>query len=192
MFRMLVVVIAVLSVIGCGGKQQESAGDTSSGQSESESRSMIPEKVEKPSEIVGVSLVPRFDEAGNLSEFAVAKGQRFEFFVIADVPEPFHTSASQFSVELPAGVTVVGTVNFHDRALTMGDYLSDYAMAYQCAPPGKFYLVKFTCETDATFAGGMIRTREGVTGEAKPYIGFVTCEEERLPAAGGTATLNLK
>ncbi len=190
MFRMFVVVIAVLSVIGCGGKQQESAGDTSSGQSES--RSMIPEKVERPSEIVGVSLVPRFDEAGNMSELAVAPGGKVEFFVIADVPEPFHTSASQFSIELPAGVSVVGTVNFHDRVLTMGDYLSDYAMAYQCAPPGKFYLVKFRCETDATFAGGMIRTREGVTGEAKPYIGFVTCEEERLPAAGGIATLKLK
>lgn len=196
MFRMFVVVMAVLSLIGCGGKQQESAGGASSGQTSGQSgsapRAMIPEKVEEPTEIVGVFVVPRFDEAGGMSELAIAAGEKFDVFVIAEFPEPYYISAAEFSIELPAGVSVLRAVNFLTRALTMGDYMSDYAMAFECTPPGKFYLVKFTCETDATFAGGTIRTREGVTGGSKPYIGFVTCESERLPAAGGVATLKLK
>jgi hypothetical protein len=203
MFRILVglmmIACLVVTAAGCGGGEKEE-GDlpevthTPSKAPEGQSRSMIPEKVEKPRTVVNVFLRPYLDEAGELTELAVTPGETFPLYLFAEYKEPYHISAVEFRLDLPEGVQIGTQEKFRERALTMGEVGSDFVLAFQCAPPGKYYVMKFTCHTFEDFEGGEISVTPGVNSQGESFLGYVACEPEtlKLPATGGSVKLTKK
>lgn len=192
MLRVLLVLLTIVSFAACGGKNETETTQTQS--QASQGRSIIPDKVDTPVTATNVFLRPYFDENGTVSELAVAPGETFTVFVVAEYEKPYSMSAAEFSLAVPAGVSVKEIANFMEKALTMGEYKTDYVMAFGCQPPRKFYLVKFVCSAEAEFAGGSIKTAPGINVRDESYLGFVSCEPqiEKVPATGGTATLTRK
>lgn len=204
MFRTLMVlfITALLAVsAGCGGQEnggQSSSSDTrsesnesSTPQSREESRPMIPEPLEV---VEGVEMNLYFDEAGTETEKAVAPGEMFAFYVVAEYKDPYHINAAEFRIDLPDGVEVVGSSKFTEKALTVGSWDSDFSMAFECQPPGKQYLMKYNCAVGPDFTGGDIEITPGVKSAGISFLGFVSCKPttEKLPAKGGSATLAVK
>jgi hypothetical protein len=183
---------------GCGSGDDGDAGADKAPQVQVEvqqqSHSMIPPAVEPPEAIEDIYVNPYFDEAGSITELAVAPGDTFSLYIFGETIEPFHVAATEFRFDVPAGVVVVGKKTFNDRVLTMGDYSSDFVMGYQCTPPGKFNLMRYTCKVLDDCRGGKIELSPGVNAEGVSFLGFVACkpETERLPATGGSATLTIK
>lgn len=190
----------VLPISGCSSDNNDTAaGDDSKTQStakaiDSESRSMIPPKEETPEAIAGVLIRPYFDAAGGATELAVAAGQSFDLYVFAEYPPPYRVSAAEFRLELPAGVRVVEERKFNDKALTMGNHKTDFVMAFECVPDGKFHLIKYTCAAESAFKGGKIEVAPGVNAIGVSFLGFVTCEpdNQKIDAEGGSVTLTSK
>lgn len=205
MYRTLIFILAaglVAMVAGCGGDGNDTAQNTAQKTEtavthtadkapESQSRTMIPDALEA---VEGMALGVYFDEAGTVSEKAVAAGELITFYVTAEFKEPFHVNAAQYRVEVPDGIQVVGETKHSDRVLTVGSWESDFSIAFECRPPGKFYLVKYSCTVGPEFAGGVIKVTPGVNPHGISYLGFVSCKPttEKLPAKGGSATLAKK
>lgn len=191
MFRVFFALLLIVSMMGCGSKN-ESEG-THDHSSTGQSRSMIPDKVDTPA-APNTFLRPFFDEQGTVSELAVAPGEPFAVYVVAQYEKPYSMSAAEFSLELPEGVTVLEEIKFFEKALTMGQYDTDFVMGFSCEPPRKFYLMKYMCSTGTDFAGGVVKTLPGVNERDQSYLGFVSCEPqvEKISATGGTATLTRK
>jgi hypothetical protein len=129
-----------------------------------------------------------------VTEKAVSQGDRFELYVFLGYPEPYHVNALEYRLELPAGVSILAEAKFDSHALTIGNPLEDFSMAYQCAPPGKYHVMKYECLAGEGFAGGEVRTTPGVNKHGKLFLGVVACQEEptKIPAQGGTAVLTVK
>jgi hypothetical protein len=197
--KMVVVVCLAVLVVGCGGDGDTGEETASSKSYRPEPKgeslgSQIPEAIEPLEIIEGVELVPYFDEAGTVSEDAVAPGELFTFYVFVGSPEPYHISALEYRLELPVGVRIVGGTKFDDKALTAGNALDDFSMAFQCRPPGKFYVMKYECIAEDSFTGGAINITPGVRTSGKTFLGVVACSPEimRLPGAGGSLLLSRK
>jgi len=155
---------------------------------------MIPEKVEKPEVVVDVFLRPFLDAAGELTELAVAPGGTFDLYIFAEYEEPYFVSAAEFRVDLPNGVQLGSQEKFRERVLTMGNAETDFVLAFECAPPGKFFLMKYTCNTFVDFEGGEISITPGVNASGASFLGYVACQPEtlKLPATGGSVKLTVK
>lgn len=205
MFRIFVGIVMLICLVapvtGCGGGEDETAASdppavthTPSQPAEGSSRSMIPEKVEKPEIAVDVFLRPFLDAAGELTELAVVPGETFELYVFADFKDPYSVSAAEFRIDLPDGVQLGSQEKFRERALTMGNAESDFVLAFECATPGRFFLMKYTCATFVDFKGGEISVTPGVNAAGASFLGYVTCQPEtlKLPATGGSVKLTVK
>jgi hypothetical protein len=199
MNRFIVVLVALLLAAGCGGGE----GETSSTEDHSghdhtagttTGREAIPEA--PPSEAVaGVSMLAYLDEAGSLTEMALASGDVFSFYVFADIQGHHHTSAAQFALSIPNGVTVIGEEKFSPQALTVGKLTDLFAMAYECHESGRFMLMKLACRVGDEFVGGQMGLRSGVDAQGTAFLGYATCGEgpaQKLPASGGAVTLTKK
>ena len=195
---------ALLFAAGCSGEGDDAGGATETAQTPAQSppttppstqgRAAIPEQIAGPA-ADDVVIQPFFDVGGNSTTLAVAPGENFSFYVFAEYAEPFHMTAAQYRVVLPAGVSILHEVKFSDRALTMGSYTESYSMAFECHKPGKWFLVKFNCLADDTFDGGKIEIVKAVPAQGDPYLGFVSCNTEtpeKIPANGGSVSLNKK
>jgi hypothetical protein len=186
-------------LMGCGGEEGD-AGDQTRSQSsrpQPQGQSTGPRISEKvvPLDIVeGFELMPYFDDAATTIERAVSPGEMFSFYVFVGYPEPYHVSALEFRLEMPKGVRILGETKFDDQALTVGNPLDDFSMAFTCRPPGKFHVVKYQCIAEDSFAGGEISTTPGVRANGKTFLGVVACSPEvhRLPAQGGSLILTKK
>jgi hypothetical protein len=190
----------VLPISGCSSDKNDTAAESGSQTqstakaTDSESRSMIPPKEKTPEQIAGVFIKPYFDAAGSVTDLAVAAGQSFDFYVFAEHPDLYHVSAAEYRLKLPAGVRVVEESRFNDKALTMGNHKTDFVMAFECVPEGKFHLMKYTCAVESVFKGGKIEITPGVNAIGISFLGFATCEpdNQKLPAEGGSVTLTSK
>ena len=198
--RMVVAVSFAMLVLGCGGEEGGAGDQAASPQSsrpQPQGQSTGPRISEKvvPLDIVeGIELMPYFDEAATTIERAVSPGETFSFYVFVGYPEPYHVSALEFRIGLPKGVRIVGEMKFDDQALTVGNPLDDFSMAFTCRPPGKFYVMKYDCLAEESFAGGEISTTPGVRANGKTFLGVVACSPEvhKLPAQGGSLILTKK
>jgi len=205
MFRlfvgMAVLVCLVAPVVGCGG-----GGDDASDDQKVSSTTIRPQPKEKPvgerieekpepvDVIEGFEIKPYFDKYASSTERAVSPGDRFELYVVLGYPDPYHVNALEYRLELPAGVIILGESKFDSQALTIGDPLEDFSMAYQCMPPGIYHVMKYECQAGADFTGGEFRTTPGVNKYGKVFLGVVTCDGEakKMPAQGGTAVLKME
>jgi hypothetical protein len=205
MFRLFVgtVVAACLAVplVGCGGGEEGAPGDqAASSQSHRpvpQGESKGPRITEKPPAldiVEGVEIMPYFDEAGTAIEGAVSPGELFSFYIFVGYPEPYHVSAVEYRIDLPDGVRILGGTKFDDHALTVGNPLDDFSMAFTCRPPGKFYVMKYECLAEEGFAGGEVSITPGVRTSGKTFLGVVACSPEvyKLPAQGGSLILTKK
>jgi hypothetical protein len=198
MHRFIVVTAVLLLVAGCGGGEGEnssSGADHDHTASTTPGREAIPATPLEADVTAGVNLLPYLDEAGTVSESAVVPGEEFKVYVFAQVEGSFQVSAAQFSMAIPAGVTVTSKQKFSERALTVGELSDLYAMAFQCHESGRFLLLTLTCVADEEFAGGEMTLRAGVDAQGTAFLGFATCGDEhpqKLPAGGGAVTLTLE
>jgi len=205
MFRVLVgmavLVFLVAPVVGCGGGGDDASDDqkvsttTSRPQPQKKSSgARIEDKAEPLDVIEGFEIKPYFDAYASSTERAVSPGDGFELYVFLGYPDPYHVNALEYRLEMPAGVNIVAESKFDSHALTIGNPMEDFSMAYQCMPPGKFFVMKYECQAGPDFTGGEFRTTPGVNKYGKLFLGVVTCqgEAEKIPAQGGTAVLNLE
>lgn len=201
--RRIALLVAVLFIVaGCSSGEGDS-GDTQTAQQPSATdqpkpgtgQARIPEVQELPETTEGVSLRPYFDAEGTKETLAVAPGENFSFYVVAEYVEPYHIAAAQYRVELPDGITILGDEKFDAQVLTMGQYQQSFSMAFACLDPGKRQLIKINCKADESFSGGEIQVADAVPGQGPPFLGFVTCghgQPQKLPAHGGNARLDKK
>ena len=198
MKRIIVVLVALMLAVGCGGGEGEtSSTDDHAGHDHTAGtgRAAIPEAPPQADGVEGVSLLVYLDEAGSLTEMALASGDVFTLHVFADIQGHIHTSAAQFALSIPKGVSVIGEEKFSPQALTVGKLTDLFAMAYECHESGRFLLMKLTCRVDDQFAGGDMGLRAGVDAGGNAFLGFATCGEgtpQKLPANGGAVTLTSK
>jgi len=199
MNRILVVLVALLLAAGCGGGEGDSGSaqhsDAPPSGSNTPGREAVPDIPPMADATAGVSLLPYLDEAGSVTEMALAANDVFTIHVLAEIDGHTHTSAAQFAMSVPPGISVIGEQKFSPRALTVGKYSDLFAIAYECHESGRFLLMKFTCRVDDTFKGGELTVRDGVDAEGTGFLGFATCgggQAQQLPATGGAVTLTLK
>jgi hypothetical protein len=201
MFRKLGVAVLFVCLAawlaGCGGNDEGASNErtttarASQPTPEEKSREAIPEAPEPLDVMEGIEINPYFDEAGELSEMAVSPGKFFTFYVFVQYEEPFYISAAEYRLELPKGVSIVGETKFKEDALSVGDPLNDYSIAFGCIEPGKYYLVRYKCMADEQFTGGEIKVTPALTKQGNLFLGFACCQPDivKLPAKGGTAVL---
>jgi hypothetical protein len=203
MFRVLITIMLLMICTGCGSKEESAGGEqtqtaskagSQTGSHEGESRSMIPDKVEPATTTEGVFIRPYFDEQGTVTETSVAPGETFTLYVHAEYEEPYHMSAVEYRIGLPAGVRIESSTPFLGKAVVVGDYTKDFILAFGCEPPRKYYLVKYECAVDERFAGGAITLAPGVNEVGVEFLGFVSCRPgtEKIPVAEATAILKTK
>jgi hypothetical protein len=142
--------------------------------------------------IEGLSLNPYFDEAGTQTEIAVARGEQFKLYIMATTVDPYSTMSAQIRLQMPPGIKVLYTVEHEKKLSSFGQYDFNYMVAYECAPPGRFVVVSYVCETQADFQGGEIHVLPGFLADNATFLGFATCEFAEVRASGGIATLKLK
>jgi hypothetical protein len=205
MLRLLIVFVAAVSLVvslaGCGGGEgdatEEHTAHTPDAATDVQGRPMIPPASEDAGPVEGVYTNLYFDEAGTITELAVAPGETFDLYLFAEYPKPYIVASAEYRLVLPQGVTIFGHEMFRDRCLTMGTYKKDFAITFECdtPTPGKFYIMKYACRAESDFQGGEIRAAEGVNDKGKGFLGFIACEEpqlRRLRSKGGVATLTMK
>jgi hypothetical protein len=142
--------------------------------------------------VEGLFLNPYFDEAGTKTELAVAPGAQFKLYIFAETIEPYSTNAIQYRITLPDGVQILGTDEFEHKSVSTGVPTTNYMLAYDCQPPGRFRLVTYLCQATPEFKGGEVQVLDGLLASGISFVGFVSCEFVELRAAGGTATLRRK
>jgi hypothetical protein len=202
--RQLVAILLPIIVltIGCGGNEEttesragipEKATTTSA--QESPGRQAIPP--EMPDAVEGLSIAPFFDEAGTVTELAVAPGELFNVYIVVAHPG-YEMSSAQWRMTIPDGVTMLGETRLFEHSLSIGDYDNIFAVTYPCQTSSEPYaVIKYNCMVTPEFQGGTIETVKAVSMHEEkdpPFIGFATCGVERdmVPAHGGTATLTSK
>lgn len=199
--------LLVFGVWGCGDQSGEKAAETG-GQETSENPSasaqlppadvtstpgdqLAVEPVESMP-LEGMFIKPYFDVDGAVTEMSVKAGEEFSFGVWAETVEPYTTNAAQYSLDLPSGVRVRSVNEFAAKKASIGSYLDNYQIAYECQPSGRFRLVEYFCVADPEFKGGELKVVPGFDSRGVPYLGFSTCDFQHGPAAAGSATLKLK
>ena len=200
MNRIIVALVVLLLAAGCGGGEGETSttedhSDHDHTAGTSTGRSAIPEAPPQSDAVEGVSMLAYLDEAGALSEMALAPGDVFTFHIFADIQAHIHISAAQFALSIPKGVTVIGEEKFSSQALTVGKLTDLFAMAFECHESGRFLLMKIECRVDDQFAGGEMGIRAGVDAQGTAFLGYATCGEgpaQKLAASGGAVTLTSK
>lgn len=195
----VVCLVAVLSGCGGGGEDGASGDQSASTQTsrpapEEQSIAAIPPEAEKLDVLEGFEINPFFDEGGSTSELAVSPGERFSFFVFMQYEEPFHVAAIEYRIDLPTGVKIQSESKFNANALSVGDPLTDYALAFGCMAPGKYLVMTYTCLAEAEFVGGEIKMTPGLNQQSTLFLGMATCkpDEIKIPAKGGVAVLTKK
>lgn len=188
----LFVLICVLFV-GCGEKQNQET-PTRGRRVSPPNATPIPRLSEGPSvsPIEGVTIEPAFDEAGEVSELAVAPGEMFAIYVVGfNRHEP--TTAAQYRMVLPEGVRVLGEEHMARKRVTLGKWDGNFMIAYNCIDAEKpFWISRYNCLAEESFSGGTVETAIGVPREGKAFLGFSTCEHREMAASGGTAQLKRK
>lgn len=196
--RALVAVFVLVPLTGCGGGgdssvDRQSRAESARPQPKGESSGPRIEEKAEPLEVPeGFEIKPYFDEDATLTQRAVSPGERFELYIVLGYPDPHHVNALEYRLEFPAGVSIVAESKFDHNALTIGDPLEDFSIAYRCIPPGKYYVMRYECEVGEEFAGGEIRTTPGVNKYGNLFLGVVTCDGDpvKVPAEGGIALLS--
>ena len=140
----------------------------------------------------GLALNPYFDEAGTQTDIAVAPGEQFKVYIMAQTVEPYPTGSAQLRLQLPPGVNVLYTVETDHKLSSLGRYDFNYMIAYDCTPPGRFVVVSYVLQADADFKGGKVEVLPGFLSDNATFLGFATCEFIEVRASGGTATIKLK
>jgi hypothetical protein len=196
--------LLVLGVAGCGEKKtgEEPAATTAQETQEAPSAaSQLPpaDVTAKPGTEVGTEPVtmplaglyirPFFDAKGTVTELSVAVGGKFSVGVWAETVAPYQTNAAQYRLELPAGVRVTSTQELAAKSVSMGNYATNFQIAYDCQPSGRFLIVEYLCVADPEFKGGEVKVNPGFDAQGSPYLGFSTCDFVLAPSEGGSAML---
>lgn len=194
MLRTAIAIIIGLLLAGCGGNESENQ-QAERGRRISPPNSTPVKRVDEGparTAIEGVSITPYFDEAGEVEELAVAPGEMFTIYVIGvNKHEP--TTAAQYRLVLPDGIRVLGEEQMPERRLTLGEWGSNFMIAYNCKESEEpFWICRYTCVAEEEFAGGRVETAIGVPAEAPAFIGFSTCEHREMAASRGSAQLKRK
>jgi hypothetical protein len=195
-------IVLLLGAEGCQKKSETTESNAPPAGSGSVADQLPPKDVtSQPGEVIasidmhtpleGVYLRPYLDEAG-ATERAVAVGEAFDVYLYSETVEPYSTNAAQFRMDLPPGVKVTGVMETEHRSISMGNYATNYSIAYECQPAGKFLLMTFHCVAEPGFRGGEILIAPGLPGQNESYLGYSTCEYYHAPANGGKATLKQK
>ena len=201
LFLVTLVAVALL-VSGCSKK--EGSSDSQATGDEAAAKMMPPKEViatpgteaipgtdvpEVP--MPGVFLDPFFDEAGTKSEIAVAPGERFDLYIMAQT-DTFHTQTTQLRLQLPPGLFVKYTVETDQKLSSIGKPDYNYIVVYNCTPGGRYVIVSYLLEVAEDFKGGTIQVLPGFNNDNATFLGFGTCEFWEIRAAGGSATVKLK
>jgi hypothetical protein len=200
---LLVCAVLLIGVVGCAKDEapaEQAAADepgTIAGQLPPADVTSQPgdAMIEDPGQVFpveGLYLNPYLDDAGTKTELAVKPGEPFQLNIFGETVEPYSTNAIQYRIALPAGVILMGTNEFEHKSVSTGDPQTNYMLAYDCQPAGRFRLATYFCRVDENVTGGEVRLLEGLPASGINFIGFVSCEFVELRATGGTATLTLK
>lgn len=202
--RLLVALFGVLLIAGCGTEREDNAQTTRQSASaerppqptpnppRTESREMIPDVDIIPE---GVSLRPFFDEAGTVTELAASVGDEVNIFIYIETPEPIRASACAFRMVIPAAVDLMRERKFADGTLSIGNWDTNYSLAWPCRPVGRFWVVHYVFTVTDSFSGGEFTTTDGFAENATMFIGLGTCHGnsgDTMRSAGGTITLTAK
>jgi hypothetical protein len=195
--------LLVLGVAGCGEKTGEESTATTAQETQEAppAASQLPpadvtakqgtevgtEPVTMP--LAGLYIRPFFDDKGTVTELSVAVGSKFSVGVWAETVAPYQTNAAQYKLELPAGVRVTSTQELAAKSVSMGNYASNFQIAYDCQPSGRFLIVEYLCVADPEFKGGEVKVNPGFDAQGTPYLGFSTCDFVLAPSEGGSAML---
>jgi hypothetical protein len=199
MKKFVVLCLALFVVFSCSKKEEEKAAEVAGdvrGESaivpRGEPKSMIPgEELSEMERLANAYLRPYFDDAATQTEKAVAPGDRFEMYVFAEYDRNYLMSAAEYKVTLPEGVKILSSTNCDSTILQFGNPEGDFMIAFHCAYGPKMWLVKYECSADESFAGGVIKTEEGM---AMHYLGLTMCDVSKtlIRAKPGEAVLRLK
>jgi hypothetical protein len=200
-----VVLTAVVGLGLCGCSKKAANQEQASGsKTENISQGMMPDTTGAPKQeavpmsdvpetaVDGLALNPYFDEAGTKTEIAVAPGEQFKLYIMAQTVEPYPTGSAQLRLQLPPGVNVLYTVETDHKLSSLGRYDFNYMIAYDCTPPGRFVVVSYVLQADQDFKGGKVEVLPGFLSDNATFLGFATCEFIEVRASGGTATIKLK
>lgn len=203
--QVLVLCLAVFTWVGCGDKQASQEQPATAGDAPGAIANQLPpaDVTSQPGDAMiqesgqefpvdGLFLNPYFDDAGTVTELAVAPGATFVVHVFAETVEPYATNATQYRITLPTGVEVTAVNEFEHKSVSTGDPKVSYMLAYDCQPAGRFRLVSYTCRVTGEFQGGEVELGEGLPATGVNFIGFVSCEFVEMRATGGSATLTRK
>lgn len=201
--KLFLVTLAAATLLVSGCSKKEGSSETAAGD-EVAAKMMPPKEVtstpgteavpgtdvpEAP--LPGLFLDPFFDEAGTKSEIAVAPGERFELYIMAQT-DSFHTQTTQLRLQLPPGLSVKYTVETDQKMSSMGKHDYNYLVVYTCRPGARYVIVSYVLEVAEDFQGGAIQVLPGFNSDSSSFLGFGTCEYTEVRAAGGTATVKLK
>jgi hypothetical protein len=192
----ILVLLMVLTMLSACSKSGDDGTDTA-GEHEGHSHAeepvaMIPdEEFSEYEKIANAQISPFFDVEANVAEKAVAPGEQFDFYVFGQYNELYPMSAAEYKVKVPEGITVMSTAESDSTILSLGKWDNDFMIAFHCAPGPRFMIVKYTCEVDESFSGGVVETTKGAD---RNFIGFTMCDATRTPvrARGGQARLTRK
>lgn len=197
MYRIVALMVALALLASCG--QQKEAGDT--GQPPAEVSSGAPadtpivaitdEDFSEFERLAHAYLRPFFDEEGTQTAMAVAPGDYFDVYILAEFSDLYPMSGAEFKLVLPEGVVVMASAQMDSTILTLGKFEEDYLMVFRCLPGPKHWLAKVICKAGEEFTGGTLET---IQGQNLNFLGFTMCDVARttIRARGGTAQLSKK
>jgi hypothetical protein len=200
MKKLVILCLALFVIVSCSKKEEDKAESEPAGDAQGESavalrgepKAMIPgEELSEMEQLAKAKLRPYFDENASVTEKALAPGDRFDLYVFAEYDKNYPMSAAEFRVVLPEGVSILSSTNCDSTILQFGNPEGDFMIAFHCSYGPKMWLVKYECSADESFAGGAVKTDEGM---AMHYLGFTLCDVSKtlIRAEPGEAVLRRK
>ena len=197
MKKFLILCLALFVIGACSDKEEATTEGSDAGTQPAagppgEPKPMIPsDEFSELEQLANAHLKPYFDANATQTELAVAPGDRFDLYIVAEYDKNYPMSAAEFRVVLPQGVSILSSTNCDSTIIQFGNPVGDFMMAFRCSYGPKMWLVKHECGVDESFAGGPIKTDEGM---AMHFLGFTLCDEGKtlIRAKPGEATLRLK
>jgi hypothetical protein len=175
----------------CGGNNEEGA-ETAAHTHDDEPIQMIPDDDwNEFAEAANAHLNPYFDAEGTVTEKAVAPGDYFDMYIVAEYSEDYPMNAAGYQLHVPEGVTILSSKNCDSTIVVVGEPLHDFVMGFRCTKGPKMWLVQYQCRVNDEFTGGEITT---TAGHDFKFLGFTLCDEDKtmIPAKSGTAMLTKK
>ena len=176
----------------CGGAGDETAGDENATQTDEQAVQMIPdEEFSEFEKLANAFIKPYFDENGTQSEKTVKPGDRFDIYVMAEFSTQYSMSAAEYKLNIPEGITVMGSTNSDSTILNLGKYDRDFSIVFRCVSGPWMWLVKYQCFVEDGFKGGVVETEKGADLN---FLGFTMCDVQKtmIKAKPGKAVLSVK